>query len=150
MARFSLSILLWAASLKFAIVSGQDGQDLADSVTEVIAPENTTYLGFERVQLTDAGLANLNANTAALFAFDNDPFSFDNSTDLAHGDTSCRVYPGDLLFPATIIWELFNRILGGNALIKTIPLASPCYAGILYDAAKCAALTANWTSSYLQ
>jgi len=122
--------------------------DVAPVVTEVETTGDVSYFGFETLQLTDEGLSQLDENTSALFQFDND----DEATDglERRGSGSCRVFPGDSLWPSDFIWNVFNLVLGNNALIKTVPLASPCYNGPYYNAAKCAVLYANWTNSIIQ
>ena len=62
----------------------------------------------------------------------------------------CKLFPGDLLWPSELVWSTFNLALGKNALIKTVPLASPCYKGWKYDAAKCATLVSDWKNSHIQ
>lgn len=62
---------------------------------------------------------------------------------------TCKVIPSDRSWPGSIVWALVNLVTGGG-LIKTVPLAAPCYKGQYYNAAKCASITANWTDSDLQ
>lgn len=55
-------------------------------------------------------------------------------------------FPGDPMWPSDIVWDVFDLLLGG-ALIKTKPLASPCYTDFGdYDAEQCEWLTANWSN----
>lgn len=89
--------------------------------------------------------------------------SSNDSTDAAAGSSSssssskrasagtCKTYPGDALWPSTVVWDVFDLLLGG-ALIKTVPVASPCYEDYgNYDEAACEWLTANWSNdSYWQ
>ncbi|CAG8948804.1 hypothetical protein HYFRA_00001927 [Hymenoscyphus fraxineus] len=109
----------------------------------VTVPANATFFDYETVQLTNDSLLGLNADTLALFGFNDEGASL-NLT--ARSTSSCRVYPGDLLWPNTIIWTQFDVLLGG-ALIKTVPLAAPCYNGPHFDPVKCADLTADWQNS---
>jgi hypothetical protein len=89
---------------------------------------------FEKAQLTEDILSKLD-----------DVFQFDNGDDVKlngrGAGADCKVFPGDSAWPSDAAWAKCG---------KTIPLASPCYNGPLYDAAKCDALTANWTNSFLQ
>ncbi len=61
----------------------------------------------------------------------------------------CKNFPGDADWPSDDKWALLNKTTNG-ALIKTIPLAAPCYPGPLADADKCAYITAQWSNSSLQ
>jgi hypothetical protein len=112
-----------------------------------VSTDSTAYFEFETVQLTDESLSTLDSNTAALFRFYNET---DTSANLAKR-SACKVFPGDPSWPSNSTWETVNRVLGNNALIKTIPLAAPCYdAWGDYNLTECDRLTANWTNSYLQ
>jgi hypothetical protein len=113
---------------------------------EVIAAKNKAYFDFEKVQLTSTSLERLGSD-AGLFAF------YDETQKLANRakGSACKVFPGDAAWPSDVTWDTLNGALGNNALIKTVPLAVPCYNSWgKYDQDKCASLTANWTSSYLQ
>lgn len=55
------------------------------------------------------------------------------------------MYPGDATWPSDAQWQKFNDTLGG-ALIRGVPPARVCYPGF-YDAAKCAAVKANYFNS---
>jgi hypothetical protein len=100
----------------------------------------------ETLQLTDAVLANLSTtiqNQTQLFAFG-------NNASASASVKSCKVFPGDILWPSKSTWELFDLLLGG-ALVKTVPLAASCYSSWPeYDAAECEAVTSNWTNPYMQ
>ncbi|KFY07729.1 hypothetical protein V492_06885 [Pseudogymnoascus sp. VKM F-4246] len=106
------------------------------------ATDSTKLFDFEKAQLTDEILSKLDG-----------VFQFDNGDDVKlngrGADAECRVFPGDSAWPSEDAWAKFGEAVGQGALIKTVPLASPCYNGPLYDAAKCEALTANWTNSFL-
>ncbi|KAH7333360.1 hypothetical protein BKA65DRAFT_43222 [Rhexocercosporidium sp. MPI-PUGE-AT-0058] len=121
--------------------------DAAPVFTEVDNTGSVPYFNFETLQLTEEGLSQLNENTSALFQFDSGKETKDGLEGRSSG--SCKVFPGDSFWPADFIWDVFNRILGSNALIKTVPLASPCYNGPHYNTAKCAVLYANWTNSII-
>ncbi|KAK0111243.1 hypothetical protein ONS95_001616 [Cadophora gregata] len=120
---------------------------VAPVVTEVDSTGHVPLFNFETLQLTEEGLSQLDKNTSALFQFDNS----DEATDELErrSSRSCKVFPGDFLWPSDIFWDIFNWVLGNDALIKTVPLASPCYNGAYYNAAKCATLYANWTNSII-
>ena len=124
--------------------------DVQTAAATVVPIDNTTYFKYETVQLTDDCLSTLDNNTAALFQFDDTDVT-EISANLTRRSTSlCRIFPGDKSWPSDFIWNTLDWVLGNNALIKTVPLASPCYYGFYYNQAKCDALTANWTNSYLQ
>lgn len=133
-------------SLCSADVTAAESSNFSVAAETVTVDANATYFKFETVQLTNDSLSELNASTLALFGFSDE----EATVDLTERSTSsCRVSPEDKLWPNTLVWSLFNLLLG-NALIKTVPLASPCYNGQYYDAGKCADLTANWTNSNIQ
>lgn len=104
----------------------------------------TPWFQYETVQLTEASLAHLNKSQSA-------PFTSGNGSHLSSRSTGkCKTFPGDTWWPAPAVWDLFDALLGG-ALIKTVPLASSCYsAWPEYNSKACAAVTSNWTDSYLQ
>ncbi|KAH8890145.1 FAD-binding domain-containing protein [Thozetella sp. PMI_491] len=65
----------------------------------------------------------------------------------------CKCYFGDSCWPSPVAWQTLNTTVGGN-LIVDIPPGAPChqvFEGPLgnittYDAAKCAAVTANFSN----
>lgn len=107
------------------------------------ATDGAKLFDFEKAQLTDDILSKLDG-----------VFQFDNGDDVKLNSrgagAECKVAPGDSAWPSDATWAKFGEAVGTDALIKTVPLASPCYSGDLYDAAKCEALTTNWTNSFLQ
>ncbi|KAK3935839.1 FAD binding domain-containing protein [Diplogelasinospora grovesii] len=124
---------------------------------ETVAPasSNSTagLFAYETIQLTDAVLAKLtrlNLPDASLFAFSN--ISAPANAQKRHriGSGSCKTSPGNQNWPAKAIWDLFNVLLG-DALIETVPFASPCYSDFSNaDPAKCANITRNWSNdSYI-
>lgn len=100
--------------------------------------------------MTDAVIANLTAldlSNITLFGF---PTDSSNNSERSTSAT-CKTYPGDQRWPSTPVWKVFDLLLGG-ALIKTVPVASPCYHDYdNYDEARCTWLTNNWDNdSYFQ
>jgi hypothetical protein len=87
--------------------------------------------GYESIQLTEAETTGYPA------------IRFGGPDNLAPTE-DCRVIPGDDDWPSDAEWTRFNQTLGG-ALLKPVPLATPCYAGPLYNATKCAQLKATWS-----
>lgn len=108
----------------------------------------------EAVQLTDDVLYSVDqqlseVDVLALFGFEN---STDRTAEARRVRRSgvCKVYPGDWNFPAKAVWNVFDLLLGG-ALIKTTPVAAPCYKSSgVYDAAKCADISARFMTDELQ
>lgn len=126
-------------------------------VTEAAASvvvTDATLLPFETLQLTEDDITPLNDTLTALFGFDDVVVAeADTTADITTAKRAtaqvCKTFPGDALWPATWIWDLFDILIGG-ALVKTIPIAAPCYPGSGYNAARCAVVVNNWTDSALQ
>lgn len=102
----------------------------------------------EAFQLSANSLAHLDRSQAALFDF------AQNETDLKARTwglwAGCKVFPGDLLWPLPIVWDVFDKLLGG-ALIKTVPLAASCYSSWPeYDSNECETISSQWTDSHIQ
>ncbi|KAL0564207.1 hypothetical protein V5O48_017845, partial [Marasmius crinis-equi] len=55
---------------------------------------------------------------------------------------SCRTFPTDDSWPATDVWDAFNRSVDGR-LIKTIPIATPCH-DPSFDEQQCAVIQQSW------
>jgi hypothetical protein len=164
MVSHTLSISCLAAfvlSLRVVRISAQESEA---SATGSIAPAATLVstesaagvplFNAEAVQLTEEVIAQLAgsddpdiAKNAHLFSFDDSP----SVTPVARAQrirraARCKTYPGDFLWPSNLVWDVFDRVLGG-ALEPIVPLASVCYKNSQYknyDAAKCSALTAAW------
>jgi len=104
----------------------------------------TPLFQYESIPLHPSDLAALgtsNASSPFHFYKPGTPSPFTNST--------CKVFPGDDYWPDESKWALLDRLTGG-ALIKTVPLAAPCYAGPDYDAERCAVVTSQWFVSDIQ
>ncbi|OBT52948.1 hypothetical protein VE04_06719 [Pseudogymnoascus sp. 24MN13] len=101
----------------------------------------------ERLQLTDAVLANLTSLgvDTSLFAFGtpNDAETLGKRT-----GGKCKAFPGDKAWPSKPLWKLLDLLSGGQ-LIATIPSASSCYKGWGdEDETECTYVTDNWTNSF--
>jgi hypothetical protein len=58
----------------------------------------------------------------------------------------CKVFPGDPRWPEETIWGVFD-LLSGGALIRDVPIASPCYSDWGdYNAAECEYVTDLWSN----
>ena len=71
------------------------------------------------------------------------------SSDTSSPQKECRYTPEDKEWPSESEWAKFNETLEG-ALLKPLPLASVCYEGPQYNAARCQQLQRSWTSMDLQ
>ncbi|KAF4632911.1 hypothetical protein G7Y89_g5206 [Cudoniella acicularis] len=109
----------------------------------VVPATGVELFQWEALQLTQSvltNLTNLELTDAALFNF---PTTSSAST------SQCKVFPGDANWPSNATWEVLN-LLTGNALIKTVPLAAPCYSSWPeYNVTACAAITASWSDPHL-
>ncbi|KAF7562139.1 hypothetical protein G7046_g1981 [Stylonectria norvegica] len=118
--------------------------DNLDAVSEVVTGD---YLPEELIQLTDATLSNLTdieLTNVTLLYFDDATVSKKRSV-----SPNCKTFPGDALWPGSIIWRVLDLVTGG-AVIKTVPIADPCYGdfGAINDA-RCQFLVDQWTNSSL-
>lgn len=119
----------------------------ADSSTGVDLFDN------EAIQLTEQVLKDVSSqtndtNVIALFDFQNDTDS--DAAALSRRSGACKAFPGDWNYPKSLTWSLFDLLLG-RALIKTTPVAAPCYKSSgVYNAAKCADISKRFTTADLQ
>ncbi|KAF7858038.1 hypothetical protein EAF04_009394 [Stromatinia cepivora] len=138
---------LAGAAAVLGVVSAQSTV-LNPATTTVVSTSTPSLFSSEVVQLTDGVLdtvasAIANESISNLFAFDTDSTVSKRTTKV------CKLLPGDAFWPITLIWDIFDILLGG-ALIKAAPLAAVCYPDWPeYDATKCASVTAAWYSSEL-
>ncbi|KAK1983123.1 FAD binding domain-containing protein [Colletotrichum cereale] len=142
------AVLLSVGHLAMAQILKVHGQEVAANASTVApAAEVVDAAGLfaeEKVQLTDAVLANLTALQLPNISL----FAFEDSSSAVEGCLfgRCKTYPGDLLYPIDLVWNIFDLLLGG-ALTKTVPQASVCYDDFgNFDKAKCDFLTANWAN----
>ena len=116
---------------------------LTAAATQVTPKPNDNYFEFETLQLVDESLDQLDEDTRPLFEF------------AAHGAPSkqappystCKLFPGDEQYPSEALMDIFN-LLSGNSLIKSVPVASACYEGSLYDATECEYIASQFNNSY--
>ena len=130
-------------------LSVADEKNVAPAAEEVSTDAGDILLVAETVQLTDAVLANLTSlelSNISLFAFAEED-TLDKRT--LSSLFKCKTFPGDLLYPGTLVWKIFDLLTGG-ALIETVPIGAVCYEGEHYDAAACEELLATWSTSPTQ
>jgi hypothetical protein len=126
------------------------------STLGVAATANTSDLTsalfpYETIQLTDeivTNMTNINLTNASLFAFD---IANETGVGARANSSPCKVFPGDQAWPSPLVWWIFDLLLG-DRLIKTTPLAAPCYNDwpAVENAAECTYITDEWTNSTLQ
>lgn len=96
------------------------------------------------------------ANLTALNLTGIENFGFGNasaSSVMMEQDSSagCKALPGDSAWPTDAIWSVLDLLLGGNALIKSVPVAAACYSEWdEYDPEECATITSQWNSPEFQ
>ncbi|KAJ8108141.1 hypothetical protein OPT61_g8375 [Boeremia exigua] len=161
MAARGQSLFLLACAVLGTVASPVNSGDtvaLNTSITPAAAtvstdsPAGAKLFEVEAVQLTEEVLQEISAQTSdtdllALVGFGDDTDS-DVAT-LSRRDGACKTFPGDGNYPKPTTWSTFDRLLGG-ALIKTTPIAAPCYksSGVYYEA-KCADISARFMTADL-
>ncbi|KAL0936090.1 restculine oxidase [Colletotrichum truncatum] len=152
----SQAVLLVKAMLLVCLANAQT-ITVNDVVTEAnefnVAPAAETINGDilkeESLQLTDAVLTNLthlSLSNISLFDFDTTTNSKRRS-DTARVFHKCKTYPGDVFWPSTTVWNVFN-LLTGLALSETVPIGASCFDTFgTYNAARCEYITKEWANS---
>lgn len=82
----------------------------------------------ERQQLTDDVVDRISSDEttvdyASYFTFEDSPISNETSRGTA---APCKTFPGDSDWPADVVWDIFDHLLG-RALIPTKPFGAACY-----------------------
>lgn len=113
-------------------------QDVAAAVSEPVLPLETEIL------------ADADVEEYPLMSF-GEELGEDASVLEARGTKGriCKVIPGDKKWPSSLSWNILKLFVGGR-LVHPDPIASVCYAGAGYDAAKCELISTTWTDSSLQ
>jgi len=116
----------------------------ANEVTATTLCGCASRFDWENEELTDNAIAELSrhqdSSTTALLSFGD----YSNVT-----TPTCKVFPGDALWPLQKVWDIFNTTLGG-ALVQTVPLAAPCYnSWPERDEATCQYITEHWSDPHL-
>lgn len=120
----------------------------AAEVAAETANSGVAYFPFEATQLTPGVLANLTALNLTGIEY----FNFGNasSTLTKRYSAGCKALPGDLAWPPDFIWSVFDLLLGG-ALIKSVPVAAPCFSDWpQYNPDECKTITSQWNSPEFQ
>jgi hypothetical protein len=146
----SLGLVSAAIPLLVSIAHGQSSITQLEPAATVV-PEGTAagapLSQVEKVQLTEAVLERLEndeatAEVANIFAFGDDA-PLEKRT-----IAQCKTFPGDALWPADWVWDIFNLLLA-RRLIPTVPIAAPCYDSEWgpKDQAKCDAIIGSFTQA---
>ncbi|RAO72946.1 uncharacterized protein BHQ10_008958 [Talaromyces amestolkiae] len=155
-------VLLALASLPFTqALTIHDGSQVVAANATTLAPgavkvspdsadSGVAYFSFEATQLKPEVIANLTALNLTGIEY----FNFGNaSSTTARRDSSaaCKAFPGDSAWPTDTIWSVLDLLLGGNALIKSVPVAAPCYSDWdQYNTDECVDITSQWNSPEFQ
>jgi hypothetical protein len=112
------------------------------------------FFDYESIQLTDDVLERLRRSGELNDYVDF--FDFENQRDGGNYALrqpkvhSCKVMPGDDLWPAFTTWDIFDQLLG-ESLIKTTPIAAPCYNSFgVHNQTACSYIAEHWTEEKLQ
>ncbi|KAF4336915.1 isoamyl alcohol oxidase [Fusarium beomiforme] len=123
------------SSLLTLLVSVQAAPSKPQEVGEYVQGD---YLSEETIQLTESSLSSLDEIDPA-----HAPLFYPESTSKRRGNyynapPKCKTFPGDRNWPSSSVWKLFDLVTGGS-LIKTVPIAAPCYKNLrVYDEASIA------------
>jgi hypothetical protein len=151
-------LLFLAANAIGALGSPVAVRDIAPAAAKVStnSPAGVALFPHEAVQLTEKVLKTAESQTSEVDV--NGLFGFDSGNETtaiskrALSSGQCKAFPGDSNYPKEWVWSIFDLLLGG-ALIKTTPIAAPCYkksAWDNYDEMKCADISARFTTADLQ
>ncbi|RMJ17573.1 hypothetical protein CDV36_002767 [Fusarium kuroshium] len=138
--------LFHSVTAQTIIVDGVEVDATEDNIAPAVEQVQGDLLPEESKQLTDDVLFNLTDLGLTNISY----FYYDEASSVQRRSLGqCKTYPGDLFWPHKIAWQVFDLLVGG-ALIKTTPLASPCYDDFgNRDAAKCEAINSKWTDSMM-
>ncbi|KAJ4416694.1 hypothetical protein N0V82_006603 [Gnomoniopsis sp. IMI 355080] len=143
-----LCLVHLASSQTIVIDNTTESANVSTVAAAAAVVNNSNHLPAETLQLTDAVIANLTSLSLTNISL----FDFGDSSSTAPkraAAAECKTFPGDSGWPADLTWDVLN-LMTGEALIKTVPLASPCYDDWgKYDVDECAYVTNQWTNSSL-
>ncbi|KAH8601623.1 hypothetical protein B0O99DRAFT_562194 [Bisporella sp. PMI_857] len=74
--------------------------------------------------------------------------TFGSAKSQLSSNSACKVFPTDADWPSSAEWNTLD-VLTGGALIKTIPIAAPCYPGPAFNQTRCDIITMQWGLSDL-
>lgn len=142
-----------AATVTFSLLLTINGEGSSSAVTPAqaaVTSPSTPLLDSDTLQLNDAVFNRIvNDSITSKYA---DMFDFETNRTLEKRQFStCKTYPGDLLWPSKVVWGIFDLLLG-QRLLATEPIASPCYDsawGTKY-LAKCNELIGRFTKATTQ
>lgn len=144
-------ITLLVAVASFSVVFGAPNPQTS-GVETAASDSAAPPFPFEEVVLTEADIQAYPELAFADVAYSDAPVVDTVPAKVKRTDWSiprtCKFAPFDNRWPSNTIWSIIN-LLTDKSLIKTTPLAAPCYQGPLYDQAKCAQIRANWSDSDL-
>lgn len=137
-----MRILLLAVLAPVAwLVKGEDMLAAVQSVPPDTTDAGIDYFEFETAQLTAEVIANLTSNGIANASL----FDFTAPVKPSTPKPPCKTYPGTPEWPSELVWRVFDSLVGGR-LVKTVPLAAPCFNGWpeVKDEVKCAVVKSRW------
>jgi hypothetical protein len=150
----TLGLVSATIPLIVSIAYGQSSSITSLEPAATVVPEDTAagapLLEVEKVQLTEAVIERLHNDEATAEVADLFEFA-DGAQWRRRAVAQCKTFPGDSLWPADWIWNIFDLLLG-KALIPTVPIAAPCYDSEWgpKDQAKCDAIVSSFTQPLTQ
>lgn len=134
---------------------GDDSINAAEQVPASTTNSSAPLFPVEAVQLTSSSLQavvddkQLEPADAALFDFADGKLARRAFCKRSWG--SCKTGPGDKLWPSSLVWRIFDLLLGG-VLEKPAPIGAVCFKDPfgVYNAQSCASVIDNWSDSALQ
>ena len=106
----------------------------------VLAQDSNNLALEEKSATLEARISAYSAEAKALFGFPKSRYP---------SAATCKTFPTDATWPPESEWSLLNTTTNG-ALIKTVPVAAPCYPGALQNQARCSTIASQWGRSDLQ
>ncbi|KAK2763783.1 hypothetical protein FQN54_009400 [Arachnomyces sp. PD_36] len=140
--RLSSAAILIAPLLPALAQDSAPPATVTPAATKITPGPHDSYFEYETLQLADENLNQLDPETRSKFEFaSGKPRAAEKDFPL------CKVFPGDEAYPSEQLINILDDLLG-KALSKSVPVASVCYEGPLYDAAECEHVAANFNNSY--
>ncbi len=120
---------------------------LFSAVGIVAADSPLDLFDFEKIQLSEDTFQG-----EALSFFRSHLAPQDGVAPVTWANRTCKTFPGDAKWPSEDTWSRLNGSLNG-VLLKPAPVASVCFnqtAFSNYDADKCKAVSASWSTSFVR